>query len=79
MTKELEGLEEGLKVVIHVDLLRITLKISNWKTPGSVGIHGFWWKTITTIHDRLELEMSRFLQKAMGHKWMTKGKTTLIK
>ena len=27
MAKELEGLEEGLKAEIHIDLLRTTLKI----------------------------------------------------
>ena len=27
MTKELEGLEEGSKAEIHIDLLKITLKI----------------------------------------------------
>ena len=26
-------------------------KISNWKTPGHDGVHGFWFKKITSIHD----------------------------
>ena len=35
MTRELEGLEEGPKTEIHIELLKKTLKkISNWKTPG---------------------------------------------
>ena len=60
MTKELEWLEEGPKVEIHIDLLKITLKkISNWKTPGHDGIHSFWFKKFTSIHDRLALEMNR--------------------
>ena len=42
MTRELEGLEEGPKAEIHIELLKKTLKkISNWKTPGYDGIHGF--------------------------------------
>ena len=36
MTRELEGLEEVPKAEIHIDLLKTTLKISNWNT---------WWKT----------------------------------
>ena len=41
-TRELEGLEEGSKREIHIELLKKTLrKISNWKTPGHDGIHGF--------------------------------------
>ena len=55
-----------------------TKKISNWKTPGYVGIHGFRFKKVTSIHDRLELEMNRYLQEAHVPEWITKGKTTLI-
>ena len=53
ITRELEQLEEGLKAEIHTDLLKTTLKkVSNWKTPGHDGIHGFWFKKFTSIHDR---------------------------
>ena len=45
MTKELDGLEEGPKAELHIDLLKTILndtkKISNWKTPGNDEIHGF--------------------------------------
>ena len=47
--------------------------------PGHDGIHGFWFKKFTSIHDRLVLEMNRCLQGAQVPDWMTKGKTTLIK
>ena len=58
ITRELEQLEEGPKAEIHTDLLRTTLKtVSNWKTPGHDGIHGFWFKKFPSIHDRLVLEM----------------------
>ena len=33
---------------------------------------------ITSIHDRLELEMNKCLRKAHVPKWMTEGRTTLI-
>ena len=79
MTKELEGLEEGPKVEIHIDLLKTTLKkVSNWKTPGHDGIHGFWFKKFISIHDRLAIEMNRCLQGAQEPEWMSKEKTTLI-
>ena len=42
MTRELEGLEEGPKAEIHIELFKKTLKkISNWKTLGHDGIHEF--------------------------------------
>ena len=44
MGKELERLEEGLIMKIHLDLLRATLKkVPSWKTPSHDGIHGFWF------------------------------------
>ena len=79
ITRELDGLEEGPKIEIHVDLLKTTPKrISNWKASGRDGIHGFWFKKFTCIHGRLALEMNRCLQDAHVPEWMTKGKTTLI-
>ena len=74
--RELEGLEEGLKAKIQIDLFKTTLKrISNWKTSGHDGIHGFWLKKFTSIHDRLALEINRCLQRAYVPEWMTKEKT----
>ena len=79
MARELEGLEEGPKAEIHIDLLKMRLKeISNLKTPGHHGIHDFWFKKFTSIHDRLALEMNRCLKGAHIPEWMTKGKITLI-
>ena len=41
MRKELEGLKETLKVKIHIDSLRATLKkVPNWKMLGHDGMHG---------------------------------------
>ena len=63
MTRELEGLKEAPKAEIHTDLFKMTLKkISNWKTPGHDGIHGFWFKKITSIHDRLIRYSGPFLK-----------------
>ena len=78
MTREQEGLEEGPKAEKHIDLLKTTQKISNWKTLGHVGIHGFWFKKFTYNHDRLALEMNRCLLREQVPDWMTKGKNTLI-
>ena len=53
-----------------------TEKKSNRKTPGHDGIHGFWFKKSTSIHDRLALKMNICQQGAHVPKQMTKGKTT---
>ena len=65
MTRELEGLEEGPKMEIHIEQLKKTVKmISNWKTSGHDGIHGFWFKKFISVNDRLPLGMNRCLQDA---------------
>ena len=70
----------GTDAEVLIELLKKTRKkISNWKTPGHDGIHGFWFKKFTSIHDSLSLEMNRCQQGAKVLDWMTKGKTTLIK
>ena len=46
--------------------------------PDYNGIHGFWFKKLTTIHDRLALKMNRCLQEAHVPGWMTKGRTRVI-
>ncbi len=53
-----------------------TKNISNWKTSSYDGIHRFWTKKFTLIHDRIEI--NRYLQEAHVPERMTKGKTTLI-
>ena len=78
MIRELKGLEESPKAEILIDLIKTTLKkISNWKTPGHDGIHGFWFKKFTSIHDRLALAMNKCLQRAPVPEWMTKERTIM--
>ena len=59
-------------------IIIIIIIISNEKTPGHDGIHGFLFKKFTTIHDRLTLERKRCLKEAHVPESMTKGRTTLI-
>ena len=44
--------------------------------PGHNGIHGFWFKKFTPIHDKLAIEMNRCLQEAGIPEWMTKRNNT---
>ena len=77
--KELKRLEEGTNAKIHLDSLGATLKKSpNRKTPVNDGIYGYWFKKLTSIHDRLAIKMNRCLQETDIPQWMTKGKTIMI-
>ena len=46
-----------------------TKKISNWKPLGDDGLHGFWFKKFTSIHNRLALEINSCLQRALVPEW----------
>ena len=46
--------------------------------PGHDGIHGFWFKKVSSIDDRLALEMNKCLREAHVPELMTKGETILI-
>ena len=80
MTKELEELEEGSKVEIHIDLRKTTLK--NIKLENAKAMMEYMDSDSRNLlpftYDRLALEMNRCLQRAHVPEWMTKRKTTLI-
>ena len=52
----------------------IIIIISKRKSPGHDGIHGSWFKKLTSIHDSLALEMNKCLLWAHVPEWMTKGR-----
>ena len=79
MKKESEELDEGPGACIDLDSRRATLKkIRNWKMPDHDGIHGFWHRKSTSIHERLARQLSKCLQEVSIPEKMTKGKITLI-
>ena len=78
MKKELQGLEKkswgGYTPRITKSNLR---KVPNWKLPGYDGIHGFWFYKVTSIYDRLALQLSGCVEEANIPEWMTKTTLTL--
>ena len=79
MKKELQGLDEGPEVNIHLKSLRATPnKVQNSKTPGLDELHGFWFTKFTSIRDRLALPSSKYLEESNIPELMTMGKTTQI-
>ena len=75
-TRRTQGRPQSVNT--HRTTQKDTKKVSNSKTQGHDGIHRFWFKKFTSIHDRLALEINRCLQGAYVPDWMTKWKTTLI-
>ena len=72
MEKELQGCKEGPKVKIHVDSRRETLKkIPNSETPNHDSIHGYCFKRLFSIHDRLAIEINKCFEETDIPEWMT--------
>ena len=49
-----------------------TIKVPNWKTPDYDGKYGFWFKKLTSIDDRLAIEINRSLKETDILEKMTK-------
>ena len=76
--EKLQRLEKGFKVDILLYLLGETRKnVPNSKTPVHDTVPGYWSK-ITFIHDRLAVEINRYLKETNILQWKTKRKTALI-
>ena len=55
MAKEFKGLKGEPKVEIYIDLLKMAVKISNWKTPGQTSTRNekmYTRSTSTRIEDQ---------------------------
>ena len=46
--------QEDVKIS-EVDMRRQLKKVANWKGPGPDGVQGYWLKSFTTLHGRVEL------------------------
>ena len=69
-------LGKGPKVEINTDLLKMTLK--KYQIRKLDWIQYFWSRKFTSIHDRWEQEINRYLQRSHVPEWLTKGSTILI-
>ena len=52
--------------------------MANWSSPGHDGLHAYWVKRFTSLHDLIAAQMNRCLVESTVPRWMTKGKTYLI-
>ena len=63
-------------MTIDVDSFRsMTRKLSNWKAPGPDGVVGFWFKTVSALHDVMTAKLQLCLSSGKVPLWMAKGRT----
>ena len=49
-----------------------------WRGAGPDGIHNFWIKHLTNVHDQLASQIQHILDGGGIPKWLTEGRTVLI-
>ena len=53
-------------------------KIPNWKAPGPDGVQGFWLKNLTSLHERIAIQMNDMINNGDTiPAWSTNGRTVL--
>jgi len=52
-------------------------KMKSWKAAGPDGVHAFWLKQLTTLHERLAMQLQATMDEGVAD-WLTKGRTVLI-
>ena len=53
-------------------------KISNWKVPGTDGVHGHWIKMLVSMQERIALHLQSCITRGEVPDWMTTGRTALL-
>ena len=84
--KWLEDVKEKYKSIdqqdefsISKDTLTTQLKkMPKWKACGPDGVHGYWLKEFSSLHERLAVQLDTCLISGEVPVWMTKGRTSLI-
>ena len=76
---DLKGVEKQNDITISdSDLLKQIRRTASWKSPGPDGIHGFWYKNLTSLHKTLCIQLNQCLTDNAIPEWMTIGRTVLL-
>ena len=66
-------------IVIVVNDVKVgTQKMSSWNGPGEDGLQGFWFKSFSSLHQRICDNFNECLRAKCLPKWLTLGRTVLI-
>ena len=52
--------------------------MANWKSPGPDLVQGFWLKNISSLHERLTVQLKEGLDQGFVPSWLTRGGTSLL-
>lgn len=73
---DFQDVELGVNIELFVNTLN---RLQNWASPGPDGIHGYWWKKMTSTHKFLCLHFHQFLRGGeLLPPWFPRGRTLLL-
>ena len=75
---ELDGNKQDDIHVSVEDLKGQLRSMPNWKGPGPDGIHGFWLKSFTSIHEALANTLHNCVVSCQIPEWLVVGRTILV-
>ena len=58
-------------------LKKILGRMQNWKSPGPDLVQGFWLKNLSSLHERVRLQLKEYLDSGFVPSWLTRGRTSL--
>ena len=53
-------------------------RTASWKSPGPDGIHGYWLKNFSSLHQTLCSQLNNCLSTKETPEWLTTGRTVLL-
>ena len=59
-------------------LKNILGRMPNWKSPGPDLVRGFWLKNVSSLHERVRLQLKECLESGFVPSWLTRGRTSLL-
>ena len=50
----------------------------NWELPGPDLVQGFWLKNLSSLHERVRLQLKECLDSGFMSSWLTRERTSLL-
>ena len=60
-------------------LKKILSRMPTWKSPGPDLVQGFWLMNISSLHERISLQLKECLDSGFAPSWLTRGRTSLLR
>ena len=77
--EDLKNVEkQGAVSISRADLEKQLKRTASWKSPGPDGVHGFWFKHLSSLHTTICNQLNECLTNNSIPEWLTTGRTVLL-